>query len=77
MAFSLGNGKGSLGMGCLLGIPGVSCKTAKGITHYKNHHTKDAKTDVFIQFCVEDLVSVAEIQEIMQRIRLRKESLFE
>ncbi len=74
--FSLGYGNGSFGMGWSLGIPGVSCKTAKGIPRYINQQTKEVKPDVFILFSVEDLVSVTGIQERMQRFRSRKESLF-
>ncbi|HEY6121028.1 MAG TPA: SpvB/TcaC N-terminal domain-containing protein, partial [Pyrinomonadaceae bacterium] len=69
LLYSTGHGNGPFGLGWKLNIPGVTCKTSKGVPVY------DEKT-VFILSGVEDLVAVSGVYPDPVRYQPRTEGLF-
>lgn len=66
LVYSTGQGNGPFGLGWGPSVPGVACKTSKGIPRY------DDAADTFILSGAEDLVPV----EQLTRYRPRTEGLF-
>lgn len=70
LGYSTGNGNGPFGTGWQLSLPGVSCRTSRGIPRYID------TDDIFVLSGAEDLVPVAGSYPGRVRYRPRTEGLF-